>query len=160
MRIVAVAVGGTLAALAVLAAADGTAELLLFELLVLGLAVGAVRALLPLEAAPSSRQRPRPPDDGPADPGLARLERQVLFASQTASDAETRLRPRLRELAADRLRRRHGIDFDAEPDAAMSALGEPAWSYLRPDRPPSPDRFAPGLDLGELDAVLARIEAL
>lgn len=160
MRIVAVAVASTLTALGVLAAADGTAELLLFELLVLGVAVGAARALLPLEAAASARRRPRRGGDAPAVPGLARVERHVLFASQTASDAETRLRPRLRELAADRLRRRHGIDLDAEPEAAIGLLGEPAWSFLRPDRPPSPDRFAPGLDLDEIDTILARIEAL
>lgn len=160
MRLVAVVLATTLATLAVLTAIDGTTELLLFELLVLGIALGAVRALLPIEAATSWTQRSARASPEPAHPGLARLERHVLFASQTSADAELRLRPRLRELATDRLRRGHGIDLDLEPDAARGLLGDTAWAFLRPDRPPDPDRFAPGLALDELDAVLDAIEAL
>ena len=50
------------------------------------------------------------------------------------ADPESPLRPMLREVASNRLLLRHGIDIDRRPEAAEAILGQPAWSWLRPDQ--------------------------
>ena len=49
---------------------------------------------------------------------LARMERDVYLSCGTAFYLHHRLRPILREIAANRLLTRHGVDLDAQPDAA------------------------------------------
>ena len=66
----------------------------------------------------------------------------------------------LREIAANRLLLRHGFDLDKRPDEARALLGEPAWSWLRPDRPEPRDRWAPGPPLAELTAVVDALERI
>ena len=70
-----------------------------------------------------------------------------------------RLRPILREIAADGLRRR-GVELDAQPQAARALLAPETWELVRPDRPRPDDAFARGLAPARLDAVLDDLEAL
>jgi hypothetical protein len=97
------------------------------------------------------------PDEGAGD--LARLDRIVSTAMTHAGDLHLRLRPILREIAADGLHR-HGVDLDERPQAARALLAPATWELVRPDRPRPDDQFARGLPPRELDAVLDDLEGL
>ncbi len=83
----------------------------------------------------------------------------VSAATSHAGDLHLRLRPILREIAADGLRRR-GVELDAQPQAAQQLLAPDTWELVRPDRPRPGDAFARGLAPARLDAVLDDLEAL
>lgn len=95
--------------------------------------------------------RPGRPED------LELLERYVSIGSASAYDLHYRLRPALAKIAAGILQGR-GIDVATQPEAARDALGDDAWSLLRPDRQPPADREAPALTATELGEVVAAIE--
>ena len=122
-------------------------------------AAGAVRALI--ETLPPLRR----PASGPASSAAVasgdreRLDRVVSTATTHAGDLHLRLRPILREIAADGLRRR-GVELDAQPQAAQKLLAPETWELVRPDRPRPDDAFARGLAPARLDAVLDDLEAL
>jgi hypothetical protein len=122
-------------------------------------AAGAVRALS--ETLPPMR---RPARGQASSPGVAtgdreRLDRVISTATTHAGDLHLRLRPILREIAADGLRRR-GVELDAQPQAAQALLAPETWELVRPDRPRPADAFARGLPAARLDAVLDDLEAL
>jgi hypothetical protein len=96
-------------------------------------------------------------DEGAGD--LARLDRIVSIATNNAGDLHLRLRPILREIAADGLRHR-GVDLDADAEAAQALLAPETWELVRPDRPRPDDAFAPGMRPAQLDAVLDDLEGL
>ena len=99
-----------------------------------------------------AKPRPeRPPD-------LLRLEQQVALAATTAFDVHFRFRPVAREIAAQRLWRRHACDLEADPERAESLLGGDVWELVRPDRPPPDDPFAAGLPPGRMATVVERLE--
>jgi hypothetical protein len=53
--------------------------------------------------------------------------------------------PRLRDVADERLRQRHGLTMAGDPDRARDILGEQLWGVLTgpaPDRPPTPTQVA------------------
>lgn len=122
-------------------------------------AAAAVRALI--ETLPPLR-RAAPAQvsaAGEAGGDRERLDRVVSAATSHAGDLHLRLRPILREIAADGLRRR-GVELDAQPQAAQELLAPETWELVRPDRPRPADAFARGLAPARLDAVLADLEAL
>jgi hypothetical protein len=120
---------------------------------------GAVRALI--EALPPVRRLPpaSPPPARASTGDLERLDRAVSTATTHAGDLHFRLRPILREIAAEGLRRR-GVELDAQPEAAQALLAPQTWELVRPARPRPADAFAPGLPAAQLDAVLDDLEAL
>jgi hypothetical protein len=129
-------------------------------LLALG-ALGLLTATLALRA-PAQRSaleralRRRPPR--PERPlQLERIEREVVLGCGSAFDLHYRLRTTLREVAAQRLAERHGLDLD---EAGPDVLTADTWALLRPDREPPRDRHAIGMPLARLDVVLAEIEAI
>jgi hypothetical protein len=87
------------------------------------------------------------------------LDRVVSAATSHAGDLHLRLRPILREIAANGLRRR-GVDLDADPQAAQELLAPETWELVRPDRPRPADAFARGLAPARLNAVLDDLEGL
>jgi hypothetical protein len=122
-------------------------------------AAGALRALAqtlpPLRrAGPASASSP-----GEETGDREHLDRVVSAATSHAGDLHLRLRPVLREIAANGLRRR-GVDLDAEPLAAQELLAPETWELVRPDRPRPNDAFARGLAPARLNAVLDDLEAL
>jgi hypothetical protein len=122
-------------------------------------AAGAVRALsdtLPAVRRPARRQAS---STGEATGDRERLDRAVSTATTHAGDLHLRLRPILREIAADGLRRR-GVELDAQPQAAQELLAPETWELVRPDRPRPDDAFARGLPAARLDVVLDDLEAL
>ncbi|HKZ29926.1 MAG TPA: hypothetical protein VJ482_09835 [Acidimicrobiia bacterium] len=162
---------GATALVAVLAAVvllwfDGPAEFTGYQVLLFFLAVMAMRRLRPAEEAGEDnaplllriKRAGRPHHTTP--PQLERIERLVAFGKTTAFDAEWRLLPFLRSIAAQLLEARHGVDPAARPDLARELLGDPAWDLLDPDRPLPVDRMAPGLSVEALDTAIYAIEEL
>ena len=90
---------------------------------------------------------------------LARMERDVYLSCGTAFYLHHRLRPILREIAANRLLSATARPR-ATPDAAEEILGEQAWSMLQPDLEAPKDRWAPGPPLPELRAVVDALERI
>jgi hypothetical protein len=122
-------------------------------------AAGALRALgqtLPplRRAAPAAGS-----STGEGTGDREHLDRVVSAATSHAGELHLRLRPILREIAANGLRRR-GVDLDAEPQAARELLAPETWELVRPDRPRPDDAFARGLAPARLNAVLDDLEAL
>jgi hypothetical protein len=124
-------------------------------LVVAGSIRAIVRALPPRGGAASRRAA----GDETSVNDLERLERVIATATMDAGDLHVRLRPILREIAADGLRRR-GVDLEGQPDAARTLLAPGTWELVRPDRPRPDDPFARGLPPAQLDAVLDDLEAL
>jgi hypothetical protein len=122
-------------------------------------AAGAVRALSetlpPLRRAAAAST----PATGEASGDRERLDRVVSAATSHAGELHLRLRPILREIAADGLRRR-GVGLDAQPQAAHARHAPETWELVRPDRPLPDDVFARGLAPARLNAVLDDLEAL
>jgi hypothetical protein len=122
-------------------------------------ATGAVRALL--DTLPPLRRATQAEGSMGADAGgdRERLDRVVSAATSHAGDLHLRLRPILREIASDGLRR-HGVELDAQPQAARRLLAPATWELVRPDRPRPADAFARGVPPKQLDAVLDDLETL
>jgi len=122
-------------------------------------AAAAVRVLV--QALPPLRRAAGTPGSarGEVTGDRERLDRVVSAATSHAGDLHLRLRPILREIAADGLRRR-GVELDAQPRAAQALLAPDTWELVRPDRPRPDDAFARGLAPARLDAVLDDLEAL
>ena len=131
------------------------AALTVLAVLVAAAAVRALSETLP----PLRRAAPGPLSPTEVTGDRERLERVVSIATTHAGDLHLRLRPILREIAADGLRRR-GVELDAQPQAAQKLLAPETWELVRPDRPRPDDAFAPGLAPKRLDAVLDDLEAL
>ncbi|MER3486147.1 MAG: hypothetical protein C4345_09425, partial [Chloroflexota bacterium] len=68
---------------------------------------------------------------------------------------QARLRPSLRDIAAQRLATYRSIDIDAEPDDARAMLGEKVWALLE-----MREQDGPGIALGELQMVVDALESL
>jgi hypothetical protein len=112
-------------------------------------------------AGPSELERAlrrRPPSPARL-PELERLEREVVLSVQSAFDCFVRLRPTLREIAAERLER-HGVDLDASGGEAEEILGPAAWAIVRPDLERPHDRMARGVPLGSVEQAVASLEGL
>lgn len=82
-----------------------------------------------------STQDAAPP--APLDYRLVRLRRDLRDAVER-DDRVDEIYPVLRELAAERLRSRHGVDLDAEPERARPLVDDHLWRYLT--TPPTDSR--------------------
>lgn len=158
----------TLVAIVLVVVLTGRTELVL-HVYVLALAfialahlVRAVRTAHPPARSLFDSALPRPKRRHERLPQLERVEREVTLGLATAFDLHYRLRPSLRQTAAELLASHRGIDLDApaQAKAARMALGEETWAIVRPDREPPENRSAPGLDIASLRNVVATLEAL
>lgn len=133
---------------------------LLTLLALFGLAVlGRLATAFPARPAVFDVARPSA-TDAPRFTSLERLEREVALASASAHDLHFRLRPTLREAAAELLAARRGIMLDRQPERARRALGDETWELVRSDRPAPADPHAPGLDRAALERVTTALEAV
>jgi hypothetical protein len=89
-----------------------------------------------VEAMWPSAFPPRPVAPG-IDHRISSLETLLRRSVEDPTTYERRLRPLLEELAAHRLRRHHGVDLAAQPDAARRLLGDDTWALVvqATDRP-------------------------
>jgi len=92
-------------------------------------------------------------------PDLERIRRETALGIARSFDFHARVRPRLREIAAQRLAVR-GLDLDGDPDRARAVLGDDVYDLLRVDRPVPDDRFAPGIDAAVLGRLLDTLEKI
>ena len=123
-----------------------------------GLAVTVCIALLP-DPRPTGRRRAVvPPSSRPGQ--LVALERLVTTAGTSTVQAHAYLRPILVEIATHRLAA-HGQALERMPDATgKDLLGEELWELVRPNRPFPEDRHGPGVQPGDLAAMLDVLERL
>jgi hypothetical protein len=89
-----------------------------------------------------------------------RIAFEVGAATYRALELHNSFRRRLRRLAADRLASEHGVDLDADQDAAHSLLGAEAWDLLRPDHEAPEDRFGPGMPIVNVTKIVTAVEDL
>lgn len=101
-----------------------------------GVAVAAlaVVGLLRLARAPAATAVASVDDrDRPDRPGVAELvtlEHRLAWGSVDTERFESRVRPLLVQVAAERLRLRHGIDHTRQPDRARSIVGDDLWTLM------------------------------
>jgi hypothetical protein len=134
----------------------------LFLLLIAASAILAlVRALSSVAPhAPARRYGLRPTRSTQRLAELDRTERAVLLSASTAFDLHYRLRPILREIAAQRLATRRGLSLDSDVEESRAVVGEATWELVRPDREPPHLRFAPGIAAPQLREVVAVLERI
>ena len=142
----------------------GRRELAL-DLFLLLIAAGAILALVrALSAvaprAPVRRYGLRPARSTQRLAELDRTERAVLLSASTTFDTHYRLRPILREIAAQRLATRRGLSLDSDLEESRALVGETTWELVRPDREPPELRFAPGITAPQLREVVAVLERI
>jgi hypothetical protein len=149
-----------IATVVVLALADGVVEIAAFELIVAALVAAAFLAVGPLRPARILERGPLQRAAGPGDhpPQLQRLEWMVEFGTTASADAELRLIPELRSVAAERLTERHRVDIAGDRQAASVLLGPAAWPFLDPERPRRFGRSS--LSPTQVDEIVSAIEAL
>jgi len=134
------------------------------DVFLLVVAAGAVLALVRAlaDAAPMATPEPPPPARRLLQrlPELERTERAVLLAASNAFDVHYRLRPILREIAAQRLATRRGLALDRDTAASRTVVGEETWELVRPDREPPHLRFGPGVGARDLAKVVDSLERI
>lgn len=126
--------------------------------LALLLALASMRAALPPRRsafdealAPRAAVAARPAS-------LAKVERELSMATDTAFDVHYRLRGALRPVASGLLLARAGVDLDRQPDRARALLGDEAWELLRADRPSPLDRTGNGIEIDAVDRIVTAVE--
>ena len=104
--------------------------------------VRRVRPPLPARAAWRRHSAEAPPD------GLRgvvkRWETRLEWCYADNSAYNRKVLPLLGEIVDERLRQRHGITRDSDPDRARKLIGEPLWTFLVAPgrRPPAPRELA------------------
>ncbi len=91
---------------------------------------------------------------------LQALERQVYLAHIDSSEFYYRLAPLLRDIASYRLTSRRNVPAERVPAAARALLGAQIYELLWTVEDTSIDRRGPGIDMGELQAILQAVEEL
>jgi hypothetical protein len=71
---------------------------------------------------------------------LERIERRLGWGRYAQGDFNYRVRPLLRRLVAHRLRERHRIDVEAEPDGARPLVSDELWDLVIVKEPPESER--------------------
>jgi hypothetical protein len=130
---------------------DGGEELLVWELVLLGVVIWELRRLPgvhPAEDTPLFDLQPEAPRHLPR--AVSSIELGVIDAVAGHLGPERRLQPTLQRIAAHRLRR-VGVDFDTP--AAVGRLGEEEWLWLA-----DPGRERPSLET--LETIVARLEEM
>jgi hypothetical protein len=132
------------------------AEIALIAAAAIGVAI--CLAVLP-PAAPSRSKRPAPPS--PSRPEqLVRVERLVASAGVSALHVHAYLRPLLVEVTTTRLASRGQSLAQMPATLGRELLGDRLWEIVRPGRPFPEDRYAPGITLQELSAIVDTLEQL
>ena len=104
-----------------------------------------------LESSPPGAERP---------PELARTEREVALSVGSAFYEHFRLRPLLREIAAQRLESRFATGVDRPRMGARDSLPDHAWELLDADRKPPRDRHGPGIPVERLREIVDALERI
>ena len=102
-----------------------------------------------------------PPERADAIGQLEMIRRVLGAAGWSAGELHHRLAPMVREVAAARLSRRHGVDLDRQPERARALIGGGrVWELVRPGRERPDDWRARGWSRQELEALLDELEGI
>jgi len=101
----------------------------------------------------------RPPAPTVVPEVVQQAERLAVLAQATAGDVHFRLRPVLRDIAAELLADLMAVELDGD-ERAEAVLGPDLWEVVRPGRPAPDVRQAPGITAEQLESFLARLEAI
>jgi hypothetical protein len=71
-----------------------------------------------------------------------------------------RVRPLVRDIAAARLARGHGVDLEGMPERAQALVGPRTWELIRPDREAPHDRHARPWSSPELNELVDELERI
>ena len=118
-----------------------------------------LRARPPRRTVFEAALEPRPPERRRLR-ALEQVENDCIQGLANPVDLHRRLRPRLREIAAQRLAARHGVDLDLRPEAARELLGEEVWELVRAERPLPDELTGARIDTAALGRVVDRLEAV
>ncbi|MEU4772307.1 hypothetical protein [Micromonospora sp. NPDC023644] len=120
-----------------------------------------VAALAPPPPPRSGGRGPAADDDGTWNWGardalraaINGWERPLDWAGRDRKRFAERILPRIGELADERLRQRHGLTRESDPERARALLGDRLWAFLSTPsrRPPSPR---------DLAAIVAELEKI
>jgi hypothetical protein len=128
--------------------------------LALAALVASIRTLRPERWERSAFEGKR---DSPSRPEaiteLERIDRLVVLGASNSFDLHYRLRPLLRDLAAERLHAGYGVELEGDRARAQALLGDELWEVVRPERELE-HRSGPGLSLAGLERVVRALEAL
>ena len=163
--VLSIATGAAIAGLIVFAQHTSTVLRVYFAALGLFIGLQAIRNFAAYafggEVATASRRRPergRVPN-WPSE--LFDMEARVSLAKVSVFDYDSRLRPLLRELAAERLASRWNIDLAKQPSAARAHVSDVLWTELgdplADDRDP---RFVPGPSLAKIHELIKDLQAI
>jgi hypothetical protein len=113
---------------------------------------------LPLDPGPAARPiKPGPPTS------LSAVNRRLRLATIHAGDAHHWVRPLIRDIAADRMALRRGLDIDPSTPAQVAdvqrILGPVAWELSRRSARPD-DPFAPGVPRADLEQAVTALEGI
>lgn len=91
---------------------------------------------------------------------LERIRRELAAAGWSQAELHYRLVPIVREVAAARLSRRHGVDLDRQPERARALLGGRVWELARPGRERPDQAHGGGWSRRELEELLDELEGI
>ncbi|NES17003.1 MULTISPECIES: hypothetical protein [Micromonospora] len=153
----AIAVTGAVAVLAATGAGLllGTAGLVVGAALGAGLTLVAIRAVFLPVTPPPAAAAPRPSRPSPRFHRFEAIDSMVAWAQVSGRQFDYGARRLIRQLLAQRLAERHGIDLNTDPDAARTLVGARHWALLAPDAAPSRDE---GVDQRTLDDLITMLE--
>jgi hypothetical protein len=132
-------------------------------LLLAVLSVAGLRRILSTAPAPPLPIVTRPPTPEPSpfagaavdglEAAVSRWENRLTYTAHDPQRFATAALPRLREIADERLRQRHGVTRADDPERARDLLGPTLWRLMHenPTRNPTPR---------DLATVVAQLEAL
>jgi hypothetical protein len=133
---------------------------LVLAAIAIGNLVGSFRTFEPQAWMRSPFERdPEKPEEPQPIAELDRIDRLVVLGAANEFDLHYRLRPLLRQIAAERLSGLHGVDLDRDPVRARPLLGDELWDVVRPERKMG-RRSGPGLAPAALAEHVARLEQL
>jgi hypothetical protein len=91
---------------------------------------------------------------------LLEIEGRVSFARVSAFDYQSRLRPVVRDIAAQRLAANWHIDLFDNPAAAEARLGSDLWGEIQDATVLGDPREQPGPTVARLRAIVERLESI
>ncbi len=92
---------------------------------------------------------------------LETIRQGLAAAGWSRGELHYRLAPMIREIAAARLSRHHGIDLDRQPERARALIGDGrVWELAGPRSGPPEDRYASGWSRRELEELLDELEGI
>jgi hypothetical protein len=127
-------------------------------------AVAVICLLVAVLGVPASPPRPQPrrrlPSFDEPYPTFQQVSEQLSWSQVSPRHYDLVTRPLLVRLLASRLAEHHGIDLHESPDAARAVVGDELWWWVDPARPAEGSSQPPGVDVGILTRIVARLEAL